>query len=229
MFCMCCMAPRISSGCCLATSDCRSDSACPIDLLANIHFPPRRFSPIACLQFALTRFRTRNRFPLSLETLVRLSMKFLDTAKVYIRSGDGGAGSVSFRREKFIEFGGPDGGDGGKGGDVWVEAVEGLNTLIDYRYQQHFKAKTGMHGMGRNLAGAKVRRCHAQGSGRNAGLRRGRRNADLRPGQSRRPLPPCQGRQWRLRQCPFQDLDQPGARAAPIPARKARSAPSGCG
>lgn len=82
-------------------------------------------------------------------------MKFLDTAKVYIRSGDGGAGAVSFRREKFIEFGGPDGGDGGKGGDIWVEAVDGLNTLIDYRYQQHFKAKTGMHGMGRNLAGGK--------------------------------------------------------------------------
>jgi GTP-binding protein len=82
-------------------------------------------------------------------------MKFLDQAKVYIRSGDGGAGSVSFRREKFIEFGGPDGGDGGRGGDVWVEAVEGLNTLIDYRYQQHFKAKTGMHGMGRNMTGGK--------------------------------------------------------------------------
>ena len=82
-------------------------------------------------------------------------MKFLDQAKVYIRSGDGGAGSVSFRREKFIEFGGPDGGDGGRGGDVWVEAVNGLNTLIDYRYQQHFKAKTGVHGMGRNRAGAK--------------------------------------------------------------------------
>ena len=81
-------------------------------------------------------------------------MKFLDEAKVYIRSGDGGAGSVSFRREKYIEFGGPDGGDGGRGGDVWVEAVEGLNTLIDYRYQQHFKAKTGMHGMGRNRTGA---------------------------------------------------------------------------
>jgi GTP-binding protein len=81
-------------------------------------------------------------------------MKFLDTAKVYIRSGDGGAGCVSFRREKFIEFGGPDGGDGGRGGDVWVECVEGLNTLIDYRYQQHFKAKTGGHGMGRNRAGA---------------------------------------------------------------------------
>ncbi len=82
-------------------------------------------------------------------------MKFLDQAKVYVRSGDGGAGSVSFRREKFIEFGGPDGGDGGRGGDVWVEAVDALNTLIDYRYQQHFKAKTGTHGMGRNMTGAK--------------------------------------------------------------------------
>ena len=82
-------------------------------------------------------------------------MKFLDQAKVYIRSGDGGAGSISFRREKYIEFGGPDGGDGGRGGDVWAEAVEGLNTLIDYRYQQHFKAKTGVHGMGRNKTGAK--------------------------------------------------------------------------
>jgi GTP-binding protein len=82
-------------------------------------------------------------------------MKFLDQAKVYVRSGDGGAGSVSFRREKFIEFGGPDGGDGGRGGDVWAEAVDGLNTLIDYRYQQHFKAEKGGHGMGRSRAGAK--------------------------------------------------------------------------
>src|SRR3954451_13379375 len=81
-------------------------------------------------------------------------MKFLDQAKVYIRSGDGGAGAVSFRREKFIPFGGPDGGDGGTGGDVWVEAVEGLNTLIDYRYKQHFKAETGVHGMGRDRHGA---------------------------------------------------------------------------
>ncbi len=80
-------------------------------------------------------------------------MKFLDQCKVYIRSGDGGGGAVSFRREKFIEYGGPDGGDGGRGGDVWIEAVEGLNTLIDYRYQQHFKADTGMHGMGRNMHG----------------------------------------------------------------------------
>ena len=82
-------------------------------------------------------------------------MKFLDQARIYIRSGDGGAGCVSFRREKFIEFGGPDGGDGGKGGDVIAECVEGLNTLIDYRYQQHFKAKTGLHGMGKNRAGSK--------------------------------------------------------------------------
>ena len=82
-------------------------------------------------------------------------MKFLDQAKVYIRSGDGGGGAVSFRREKFIEFGGPDGGDGGRGGDVIIQCVDGLNTLIDYRYQQHFKATTGVHGMGRNRAGGK--------------------------------------------------------------------------
>jgi len=80
-------------------------------------------------------------------------MKFLDQAKVYIRSGNGGAGCVSFRREKFIEFGGPDGGDGGRGGDVWAECVDGLNTLIDYRYHQHFKAGTGTHGMGKNRSG----------------------------------------------------------------------------
>jgi GTP-binding protein len=81
-------------------------------------------------------------------------MKFLDEAKVYIRSGNGGNGCVSFRREKFIEFGGPNGGDGGKGGDVIVEAVGGLNTLIDYRYQQHFKAKNGGAGMGKDRHGA---------------------------------------------------------------------------
>ena len=81
-------------------------------------------------------------------------MKFLDEAKVYIRSGDGGNGCVSFRREKFIEFGGPNGGDGGKGGDVVAQAVEGLNTLIDYRYQQHFKAKNGRGGMGKDRHGA---------------------------------------------------------------------------
>ena len=84
-------------------------------------------------------------------------MKFLDEAKVYVRSGDGGAGAVSFRREKFIEYGGPDGGDGGRGGDVWIDCVDGLNTLIDYRYQQHFKARAGGHGMGQNRSGAKGR------------------------------------------------------------------------
>jgi GTP-binding protein len=81
-------------------------------------------------------------------------MKFLDQAKIYVASGNGGAGCVSFRREKFIEFGGPDGGDGGKGGDVWVECVDNLNTLIDYRYRQHFKAQQGRGGMGKNRAGA---------------------------------------------------------------------------
>lgn len=80
-------------------------------------------------------------------------MKFLDEAKIYVKAGNGGAGAVSFRREKFIEFGGPDGGDGGTGGDVWVEAARDLNTLIDYRYQQHFKVRTAGHGMGRLRAG----------------------------------------------------------------------------
>jgi GTP-binding protein len=84
-------------------------------------------------------------------------MKFLDEAKVYIQSGAGGNGCVSFRREKFIEFGGPNGGNGGRGGDVVVEAVNGLNTLIDYRYQQHFKAQRGGNGMGKDRAGANGR------------------------------------------------------------------------
>ena len=81
-------------------------------------------------------------------------MKFLDQAKIFVKSGNGGAGCVSFRREKSIAFGGPDGGDGGKGGDVTVTATRSLNTLIDYRYKQHFKAGTGNHGMGRDRAGS---------------------------------------------------------------------------
>src|SRR5208337_457996 len=81
-------------------------------------------------------------------------MRFLDQAKVYIRSGNGGNGCLSFRREKFIEFGGPNGGDGGRGGGVWVECVSNLNTLIDFRYQQHFKAGSGKHGMGANMTGS---------------------------------------------------------------------------
>lgn len=82
-------------------------------------------------------------------------MKFLDQAKIYLKSGDGGRGCVAFRREKYIEFGGPNGGDGGKGGSVWFVAVENLNTLIDFRYQQHFKAQNGQHGMGSEMSGAK--------------------------------------------------------------------------
>ena len=81
-------------------------------------------------------------------------MKFLDQAKIYVKGGDGGNGAASFRREKFVEFGGPDGGDGGRGGDVMVEAVDGLNTLIDYRYRQHVKAQKGRPGAGSNRTGA---------------------------------------------------------------------------
>ncbi len=80
-------------------------------------------------------------------------MKFLDQAKIFVQSSHGGAGCVSFRREKYIEYGGPDGGNGGKGGDVVFVAVSDLNTLIDYRYQQHFRAQVGSHGMGRNRTG----------------------------------------------------------------------------
>ncbi|MBX9683846.1 MAG: GTPase ObgE [Hyphomicrobium sp.] len=86
-------------------------------------------------------------------------MNFLDRAKIYIKSGDGGNGCIGFRREKFIEFGGPNGGDGGKGGDVWIVCVANLNTLIDYRYQQHLKAKSGEGGMGQNRSGANGADC----------------------------------------------------------------------
>ena len=80
-------------------------------------------------------------------------MKFLDQVKIYIKAGNGGSGSPSFRREKFIEFGGPDGGDGGKGGSIILKSERNLNTLIDYRYQQHFKAERGQDGMGKQKTG----------------------------------------------------------------------------
>lgn len=80
-------------------------------------------------------------------------MKFLDQAKVYIKSGNGGNGCISFRREKYIEFGGPNGGDGGRGGDIWAVCVDNLNTLIDFRFQQHYKAGNGQHGMGSDCTG----------------------------------------------------------------------------
>src|SRR3954454_10011198 len=95
-----------------------------------------------------------DRLPRERIDLISAHMKFLDEAKVYIKSGDGGNGCVAFRREKFIEFGGPNGGDGGRGGDVIVTAVNGLNTLIDYRYQQHFTAQNGRAGMGKDRHGA---------------------------------------------------------------------------
>lgn len=81
-------------------------------------------------------------------------MKFLDQAKIYMKSGDGGAGCCSFHREKFVEYGGPDGGNGGRGGDIIIECMSDLNTLVDFRYTQHFKADKGNHGMGKNRSGA---------------------------------------------------------------------------
>ena len=81
-------------------------------------------------------------------------MKFVDQTRIFVKSGDGGNGCVSFRREKYVEFGGPNGGDGGRGGHIFVEAVAGLNTLVDYRYSRHFKAKKGQAGMGKNMTGA---------------------------------------------------------------------------
>tara|TARA_R110002012_G_scaffold138488_6_gene294239 strand:- start:12046 stop:13197 length:1152 start_codon:yes stop_codon:yes gene_type:complete len=111
-------------------------------VLCNIDFPSKR--SLFCAPGSQIQKRALPKGPV---------MKFLDQAKIYVRSGRGGAGAVSFRREKYIEFGGPDGGDGGRGGDVILEAVENLNTLIDFRYQQHFKAEVGMHGMGRDRTG----------------------------------------------------------------------------
>ena len=81
-------------------------------------------------------------------------MKFVDQTRIFLKSGPGGNGCVSFRREKYVEFGGPNGGDGGKGGDVVIEAITGLNTLVDYRYKRHYKAQKGQHGMGRDMTGA---------------------------------------------------------------------------
>ena len=137
------------------------------------------------------------------------TVKFLDEAKVYVRSGDGGAGCVAFRREKFIEFGGPNGGDGGRGGDVWVECVEGLNTLIDYRYQQHFKARKGEHGMGSNRHGANGADVVLKVPAGTQILEEDGEHliADMtgsRPAGAAR-----QGRQRRLRQRLLHDLDQP--------------------
>ena len=147
-------------------------------------------------------------------------MKFLDQAKIYIRSGDGGAGCVSFRREKFIEFGGPDGGDGGRGGDVFVECVDGLNTLIDYRYQQHFKAQRGEHGMGKNRAGAKGEDVVLKVPAGTEVLAEDGETLHRRHDQGRPARAPGEGRQRRLRQCRISRPRPTAPRAAPIPALK---------
>ena len=149
-------------------------------------------------------------------------MQFLDQAKVYVRAGDGGNGCIGFRREKYIEFGGPDGGDGGKGGDVILECVANLNTLLDYRYKQHFKAKKGGHGMGQNRTGA-------GGADVVLKLPPGTQVfeedgetliADLTKPGDRVVL--LARRQWRLRQYTLQILDQPGAAPGQSRDRKAR-------
>ena len=154
-------------------------------------------------------------------------MRFLDLAKIFIKSGDGGAGSSSFRHEKFIEFGGPDGGDGGRGGSVVARCDPDLNTLIDFRYRQHFKAQRGQGGMGKQRTGA---------GGKDLVIRLPPGTqiladdeetvlADLtapRPGGGA-----GQGRRRRLRQHALQNLDQPGAAPRRSRAGRARSAGSG--
>ena len=155
-------------------------------------------------------------------------MKFLDEAKVYIRSGDGGNGCVSFRREKFIEFGGPNGGDGGKGGDVIAEAVEGLNTLIDYRYQQHFFAKNGGAGMGKDRHGANGADALLKVPVGHPDLRRRRRNSACRFHRAWPARRARAWRQWRLRQRALQILDQSRAAPRQSAASLVRSIPSGC-
>ena len=123
-------------------------------------------------------------------------MHFLDQAKIYVRSGAGGPGAVSFRREKYVEYGGPDGGNGGKGGDIVFEAVPGLNTLIDFRYTQHFKAPRGGHGMGKNRTGAGARRPGHRGAGRHPGARRGPRDGARRLHRGRASAWCCSKAAW---------------------------------
>ena len=143
-------------------------------------------------------------------------MHFLDQAKIFIRSGAGGPGAVSFRREKFIEYGGPDGGEGGKGGDIVFEAVPGLNTLIDFRYTQHFRAPRGKGGAGSNRTGAGGKDLVIKvpvGTQILADDEERTLLADFTDDGQRIHLP--QGRRRRARQRQLQDLDQP----RPAPAR----------
>ncbi len=142
-------------------------------------------------------------------------MKFLDQAKIYRAQRRRRCRRVSFRREKFIEFGGPDGGDGGRGGDVYVEAVDNLNTLIDYRYQQHFKAERGHHGMGKDRSGAGGKDLVMQAAGRHADPGRGQGDGARRPHPGR-----ASASCWRkggdggFGNAHFKSLDQPAPRRA---------------
>ena len=156
-------------------------------------------------------------------------MKFLDLAKVYIRSGGGGAGCVSFRREKYVEYGGPDGGDGGRGGDVWAEAVDGLNTLIDFRYQQHFFAKNGQHGMGRQRTGKDGDTVALKVPAGTEILDEDEENGDCRPYASGRAGAVGTWRQWRFWQSAFQIRHQPGPTPGQSRVRKVLNARSDCG
>ena len=156
-------------------------------------------------------------------------MHFLDQAKIYLKSGGGGPGAVSFRREKYVEYGGPDGGNGGKGGDIVFEAVQGLNTLIDFRYSQHFKAARGTHGMGKDRHRRRRRRSGDPGPGRHANPVRGQGGGPRRLHRGRPAGRLPRGRDRGARQRQLQDLHQP--RPAPAPARRfrGRRCGSGCG
>ena len=155
-------------------------------------------------------------------------MKFLDQAKIYVRSGDGGAGSVSFRREANVPMGGPDGGDGGRGGNVVAIAVEGLNTLIDFRYQQHFKAKGGTHGMGADRTGAAGADLEIKVPTGTQILDEDRETLFADLDEVGKKVVLARGGIGGKGNAPFQDLDQPRTTPRTTPAWKVRNSGSGC-
>ena len=159
----------------------------------------------------------------------QIAMKFLDQAKVYVRSGDGGAGALVSGARSSSSSADPSGGDGGRGGDVWAEAVDGLNTLIDYRYQQHFKAGTGGHGMGKSRAGANAQDIVLKVPAGTQIYEEDNETLIADLVQAGRAGPAGPGRQRRLRQRALQVVDQPGAAPGQSRRSPARSAGCGCG